>query len=151
MSYIKKLVYSNIALEESRQLRDKLSISLPKGVTSFSDAYNQKTKEFVFVIKVDVEELPAQKGEQAEVADISAAIEAKEATKVLKVEDVTDGSAGMTARDRGRQFLQAVADDIDPIFIGVDGPTLEARKETLRSYAKASQRHFNLPDVTRKA
>lgn len=155
MGVYKKYVYTGIPAAKVKAFSESLTAVDTKGMTSSGISYDPKTETLTHYVGIDEEELPALTDSASELAALDSRITSSGSTELGKAptkEDVTDGSTGLTGRDRGRQFLQALADGIDPRDIGVEAPvdTKEARIEVLRRYAAASKAHFNLPDPVKK-
>ena len=140
----RKFTITGITENQARSFVSNLASVDLRGINGSSVSHNPTTETLIYKIKIEPETLP----DGVTAADIRTRIRTYFQSQLSKLPDadtsVTDGSIGLTARDRGRQFIQAVRDDIDPATIGVHGKTLDERKRILRRYAENSKRAFGL-------
>lgn len=137
----KKYTYTGIPEEKVKTFTAELQKNALKGVTGSSVSYDPTTQTLTYVIQIDKEEMSKLDTETKEVENIEASVLTAGSTSLGKaplINKITDGSSGLTARDRCRQFIAALQNRTNPTLIGIPD------QKTLETVTKACKAHWKM-------
>jgi hypothetical protein len=111
---------------------------------NWSVVYSSSTQIFKLSIAIDTERLPTN----VTAADIRTRIRTFFQNRFGRLPDAdvvkNAGDSIMTPMDRVRQLITAQTNNVDPITVGVNGPTLEERKARLARLIDVSRGPWGL-------
>jgi hypothetical protein len=143
----RKFTVTGITVNQARAFRDDLGTLDLTGVRGRPIGYKPDTQTLEFSVHIDTEDLLLH---GVTVAELRTRARTYIQNKLGKFPDidvaVTDGSTGLTGRDRCRQFIATLQAAIDPRTIGVEATTdsKAARDKVLMKYAKACKAHWGM-------